>query len=217
MDVATRWTTPATGTPTFNAMKMYRNYDGNGGGFGETSVAATVPNPDEVSSFASIRNTDGALTVVVVNKATTTANTTVNLANFVSSGSVQVWQLTSANQINRLADAAVTNNAVTLSLPAQSISLLVLGPVQIASASGLTGVRVGNFIALTWVDNSSDEDGFAVEKSVGSTGNFVEVFRSAANQTSYRAVMKTGGATFRVRTVKAGQTSAASNSVQLGR
>ena len=45
-----RWTTPASSTPTYKAMKMYRNYDGNKSTFGDTSVAATVPNPDNVSS-----------------------------------------------------------------------------------------------------------------------------------------------------------------------
>ncbi|HXC98453.1 MAG TPA: glycoside hydrolase family 44 protein, partial [Verrucomicrobiae bacterium] len=36
LDIATRWTTPATGTPTYLAMKMYRNYDGNKSTFGDT-------------------------------------------------------------------------------------------------------------------------------------------------------------------------------------
>jgi len=36
----------------FKAMKMYRNYDGNDSTFGDTSVSATGPNPDNVSAFA---------------------------------------------------------------------------------------------------------------------------------------------------------------------
>ena len=47
-----RWTTPASSTPTYKAMKMYRNYDGNRSTFGDTSVAASVPNPDNVAAFA---------------------------------------------------------------------------------------------------------------------------------------------------------------------
>ena len=31
-----RWATPASSTPTYKAMKMYRNYDGNRSTFGET-------------------------------------------------------------------------------------------------------------------------------------------------------------------------------------
>ncbi len=50
-----RWTTPAASTPTYKAMKMYRNYDGNKSTFGDTSVAASTPNPDAVSAFAAVR------------------------------------------------------------------------------------------------------------------------------------------------------------------
>jgi Glycoside hydrolase family 44 len=52
LDLANRWTTPATGSPTYMAMKMYRNYDGNGSAFGNTSVSASVGNPDQVDAFA---------------------------------------------------------------------------------------------------------------------------------------------------------------------
>ena len=58
LDMAARWTTPAATSPTYKAMKMYRNYDGNKSTFGETSVAAAVPNPDAVSAFAAQRTTD---------------------------------------------------------------------------------------------------------------------------------------------------------------
>ena len=33
LDIGARWTTPATSTPTYKAMKMFRNYDGNRVGF----------------------------------------------------------------------------------------------------------------------------------------------------------------------------------------
>ncbi len=58
--MATRWTVPGATTPTYQAMKLYRNYDGNKSTFGETSVLASVPNPDQVSSFAATRAKDGA-------------------------------------------------------------------------------------------------------------------------------------------------------------
>ncbi len=68
LDMGARWTTPASSTPTYKAMKMYRNYDGNKSMFGDTSVAATAPNPDNVSAFAAQRSADGALTVMVISK-----------------------------------------------------------------------------------------------------------------------------------------------------
>ena len=51
LDLAARWTTPASSTPTYKAMKMYRNYDGNKSTFGDTSVAATMSNPDTVAAL----------------------------------------------------------------------------------------------------------------------------------------------------------------------
>jgi len=127
LDMATRWTTPNTGTPVYNAMKMYRNYDGSKSTFGDMSVYAGGPNPDNVSTFAAVRSSDGALTVMVVNKQLTAASAlTLNLANFNTTGTAHVWQLTSANSINHLSDVAVSGNSLSTTVPIQSITLFVL-------------------------------------------------------------------------------------------
>ncbi len=133
LDLATRWTTPTNGAMAYNAMKMYRNYDGAKSTFGDTSVSASGPNPDNVSTFAAIRSTDGALTVMVINKQLSTPITpTLNLSNFLAGNSAQVWQLTSANTITHLSNVSVSANAISATLPAQSITLFVVpsGTVQ---------------------------------------------------------------------------------------
>ena len=127
LDLATRWTTPDTGTPTYNAMKMYRSYDGNKSTFGDTSVSASVPNPDNVSAFAAVRSSDGALTVMVINKQLTAgAALSINLANFPAGGSAQVWQLTSADLISRLSDVSLVGNTLSTTVPVQSITLFIV-------------------------------------------------------------------------------------------
>lgn len=127
LDLATRWTTPGNGTVTYKALQMYRNYDGNKSTFGDISVRAAAPNPDNVAAFASIRSSDKAMTVMLINKQLgTAATTTVNLANFTATGAAQRWQLTSSNAITAQAAVTVTNNALTVTLPAQSITLLVI-------------------------------------------------------------------------------------------
>src|SRR5439155_18155212 len=68
LDLADRWTTPATGSPTYLALKLFRHYDGGLHGFGDASVSASVANPDQVDAFAATRSSDGTLTVMVVNK-----------------------------------------------------------------------------------------------------------------------------------------------------
>ena len=126
LDHAVRWETPATGTPTFKAMKLYRNYDDQDSGFGDVSVACDAPNPDALSAFAAERTADGALTVMVINKAFTDTSVTLDLAGFTPRGAVQRWQLTSANAISRLGDVAASGNTLSSPLPAQSITLFVL-------------------------------------------------------------------------------------------
>jgi hypothetical protein len=127
LDMGARWATPASSTPTYKAMKMYRNYDGAGSTFGETGIAATTLNADTVAAFAAERSADGALTVMVISKYLS-ANTpaTINLANFAPSGAAQVWQLTAANVINRLPAIAVGGNSFGVTLPPQSITLFVV-------------------------------------------------------------------------------------------
>ncbi|MDQ3256659.1 MAG: cellulase, partial [Acidobacteriota bacterium] len=147
LDMAARWTTPAASTPTYKAMKMYRNYDGNKSTFGDTSVKATVPNPDNVSSFAAVRSSDNALTIMVISKYLSgSTSATINLANFAHAGTAQVWQLTSANAINRLSDVNLAGNSLNATLPAQSVTLYVIPassgnqpPIAAASASPTSG------------------------------------------------------------------------------
>ena len=132
LDMAARWATPAASTPTYKAMKMYRNYDGSKSTFGETSVAAAAPNPDAVSAFAAQRTADGAVTLMVISKQLSGSTpATINVANFSHRGTAEAWQLTSANAIVRLADAPIAGNTLSVTLPPQSITLFV-----IAKASG---------------------------------------------------------------------------------
>jgi hypothetical protein len=127
LDMATRWTTPADSTPTYKAMKLYRNYDGNKSTFGDISVADSVPDPDTLSSFAAVRAKDNALTIMVINKSSTAgAAANINVANFPTRGLAQVWQLTSTNAITRLNDLTIAGSSFNLNVPAQSITLLVI-------------------------------------------------------------------------------------------
>ena len=47
-------TKPDATTPTYKAMKLYRNYDGAKSTFGDTSISAVTPNPDNVAAFAAV-------------------------------------------------------------------------------------------------------------------------------------------------------------------
>lgn len=129
LDMATRWGVPDPSGPCYQAMKMYRDYDGNKSTFGDTSVSDSTPDPDDLSSFAAIRSTDGALTIMVINKWLSGASTpvTIDLSGFSAQSTAQVWQLSSANPaITELPDVAVANNAITFTAAPQTVTLFVV-------------------------------------------------------------------------------------------
>ncbi len=135
LDLATRWTTPDTSTPTYQAIRLYRNYDGSRSTFGDVSVSASGPDPDQTAVFAAQRSSDGALTVMVVNKVLSgTTPVAIRVAGFSPSGPAQAWQLTAANAIVRLPDVPSSGAALAATLPAQSVTLFVL-PGASAAAS----------------------------------------------------------------------------------
>jgi hypothetical protein len=192
LDLATRWTTPASTTPTFLAMKIYRNYDGNKSAFGDTSVAATVPNPDNLSAFAAIRTNDSALTVMVVNK--TLSGLTplaLNVTNFANSGTAQAWQLTASNVITRLVDIPYASGIVSDMLPAQSITLLVL-----PTAKNLR-LRVGTNAAPRqlelWLDGQGGQSYILQSSTNLTTWSAVSTNTFATN--SFRVLVGTTNAT----------------------
>jgi alpha-L-arabinofuranosidase len=131
LDLASRWTVPDTGTPAYNAFKLYRNYDGKNSVFGDQNTRCTVPNPDELSAFSAVRTSDGALTIMVINKDLTNVTPAViSVTNFTGKSTAQVWQMSAANTnaILQLPNATITSSVISNSLPPQSITLFVVAP-----------------------------------------------------------------------------------------
>jgi hypothetical protein len=153
LDIATRWTTPATSTPTYKAMKLFRNYDGNKSAFGDTSVSASTPNADIVSAFAAQRSTDGALTLLIVNKTNAVTPAVISITGFQHSGTAQVWVL-ETNAITRRADVTFSGNSITNPSPPQSVSLWVIAgggvPARLrANAMSATNTLMASIVAPT--------------------------------------------------------------------
>lgn len=180
LDLGTRWTTPGASTPTFKAMKMYRNYDGNKSTFGDTSIFAGGPNPDNLATFAALRSTDGALTIMAINKQlSSNAPVNITLTNFLSAGTAQVWRLTAANAITRLSDVALAGSVLSNTLPAQSITLFVVpgGTPLPPSLRDATMVSANSF--RFWLDGTAGQR-YAIQGS----SNFVNWTALQTNQLS---------------------------------
>jgi uncharacterized protein (TIGR03437 family) len=114
------------------AFKIYRNYDGIGGTFGETGVQATTGDPDQLSIFAAQRS-DAALTILVLNKTTGDLSSTVQIANFTAAGGAQVWRYGPANLnaiLRQQPDAALNGGSITAAFPAYSMTLFVIPAAQ---------------------------------------------------------------------------------------
>jgi hypothetical protein len=207
-DLATRWTvatntstSPTTYYVTYLASQIYRNYDGNKSTFGDTSVEADVANPDNLSAFASVRASDGALTVMVINKQQGSTPVTVSLANFSTAATAQAWQINSASQtsITRLADVSIANNSVSTTVPSQSITLFVIPAGNtLAAPNAPTGLAatVGNgTVTLTW-NAAGGATSYIVKRGNASGGPFAAVATLGSSPTSFTDSGLTNGATY---------------------
>jgi len=307
LDLAARWTTPDASTPTYKAIKMYRNYDGNQSTFGDTSISASGPNPDNVAVFAAQRTSDSTLTIMVISKYLSgTTPVSLAISNFSATGTAQVYQLTSANTISHLPDLSFSGSTVGFTAPAQSITLLVLPagtpntpPIAAASGTPTSGTvpltvnfsssgssdpdgsiagyiwnfgdgtaastnpapshvyqSAGNFTAvltvtdnrgataaaqvaitvnpspnvvnapsnltgtgnkgsakLTWMDNSSNEAGFYIERAPSGSTGFARVGTVSANVTTFTDVLSRGNFVYRVQAFNGSIVSTYSNTV----
>jgi hypothetical protein len=134
LDFATLWSPPEATQPGAFAFRMYRNYDGNGGAFGETSVRAQSDDQARLAVYAATR-ADGALTIMIINKTGAPLTSPLTISSF-NGATAQVYRYADSDwtRITREADATISGGAVSLTYPANSITLLVVAPGS-ASAS----------------------------------------------------------------------------------
>ena len=129
LDLATLWGPPAADEPGAFAFRMYRNYDGVGGQFGNVSVQASSSDQEQLAIYAARRTSDGALTLMIINKTAGALTSEVALADFMPQPVAQVYRYSAANlkAIVQEGDQAVTANGFTATFPANSITLVVVG------------------------------------------------------------------------------------------
>lgn len=131
LDLATLWNPPTAGQPGAFAFRIYRNYDGAGGSFGETAVSAVSADQEVVSIYAAKRASDHSLTVMAINKSSTAQIAAVALAGFSPARMAAVYRYdaTDLTAIRRIEDQAVTSGGWTSLLSPASITLYVVPTV----------------------------------------------------------------------------------------
>ncbi|NJQ00178.1 glycoside hydrolase family 44 protein [Streptomyces zingiberis] len=129
VDLATLWSPPGAGDPGAHAFRMFLNYDGKGGRFGETGVHAAGADQEKLSVYAAERGSDGALTVMVVNKTTQDLTAPVTLKDRGRARTAEVHRYSRADltAITREADQAISRRGTfTATFPAYSITEFVV-------------------------------------------------------------------------------------------
>jgi Glycoside hydrolase family 44 len=98
MFAASRWTAADAATPAYQALKLYRNYDGTHHTFAPISVSASNDgDPGLFSSYAAIDAAGTTLTVLVINKSpSANVSTAINLNHF-TAATATTYTLSSAS------------------------------------------------------------------------------------------------------------------------
>lgn len=132
LDLATLWAPPDADDPGAYAFRMYRNYDGAGARFGDTSVRATSTDQEKLSVYAAERERDGALTVMVINKSGEELGSTIELrGRWHPSAKVYRYSGADLSRIQVLPEAPIrpqppaagTGSVLPYTFPADSITL----------------------------------------------------------------------------------------------
>lgn len=129
LDAALLWGPTKPTDPGAFAFKIYRNYDGIGGTFGETGVQASSADQGQLSLYAALRS-DLNLTAMVINKTGNDLASTLNLAGFSAGAAAKAW-LYSAAKLDAIVaqpDVPVGGGTLSAVFPANSITLLVIPP-----------------------------------------------------------------------------------------
>ncbi|SDY38601.1 Cellulose binding domain-containing protein [Micromonospora pattaloongensis] len=137
LDLASLWGPPSADQPGAYAFRMYRNYDGAGGRFGDIGVRATSTDSDQLAVYAAQRGSDGAVTVMVVNKSGAEQTAPVTLRG-AGGGPARVYRYaaTRLDAIERLADQPIASGAdpgFTHTFAPDSVTLFVVPGVALGA------------------------------------------------------------------------------------
>ena len=124
LDLGCRWVAPAEGSITWKAMQLFRNAGDSGLGFGDGSVAASIPNPDDLSAFSAIDRKTGHLTIMVINKTAGEKQVRFVVSGF-RPGTVRRWTLRADNTVQ---DESLGQMPGLMQSPGTSVQLYRIAP-----------------------------------------------------------------------------------------
>jgi hypothetical protein len=128
---ASVWLVSSTNDFLYAGFAMYRNYDGQGATFGDTSIAATTSAVDGTSIYASVFAAEPTkIVAVAINKSSAPRTAAITLAHPVALATAEVYTLTAAAAapVKGAPLAASAPNTFAYEMPARSVSTLVFKP-----------------------------------------------------------------------------------------
>lgn len=136
LDLATLWDPPKAAQPGAYAFRMYRNYDGAGGAFGDVAVQAASGDQSKLAIYAAQRSADRALTLMIINKTAGSITGQLALSGYTPAASGTVFRYGAANLAGIVrSTVSVGVGGFQATYPANSITLVVLRPGTTASRS----------------------------------------------------------------------------------
>jgi hypothetical protein len=128
VSLASFWGFSSPSDPTAYVWRMYRNYDGKGGAFGETGVAVASADTTKLSCYAAKRASDGAVTIIVINKTAGAITSALSVAGFAEHQGAMVYTYSAANPGEILATPLFKINLAryTHAYPASSVTLIAI-------------------------------------------------------------------------------------------
>lgn len=154
---AQEWPLASNESFILGAFRMFRNYDGHSGSFGDTSISATsTGNTADTSIYAASDSAHpGRLTLVAINESTGALAAKIALQNAAATySSFDVYQLTSGSALSSDGTSILPTFVGTFpisalwsyTMPAESVSTIVLTPTPEPAAC--LGVISLAFVAL---------------------------------------------------------------------
>jgi hypothetical protein len=121
---AAMWNLRSDETFNYAGFAIYRNFDGAGGKFGDTALKSTNPALGTVSVYGA-KDSAGVLTVILINKATTTTKINLSLPGVSSVSSINAYRILQTLPKPKQATAPTFSaGAINTTLPALSITAL---------------------------------------------------------------------------------------------
>jgi len=128
LDLATLWAPLDDQDPFTFAFRIYRNYDGNNGSFGDIHLEADSTDQDQLAIYAAQRSQDGAVTLVIINKTASRFMSPISLTGIETIERIERFRYSSEDlhTIQKLSDRPITEGSLLEDFPGNSITLMIL-------------------------------------------------------------------------------------------